>query len=177
MVSRFVVEILTVPVHLGCSLDILHLKGMLRPASISQRQTEEPPNIWVTSGISGNVFAHAQTSSSVPYPQELNSTWRKTVEEPIHLFTAEKSERPEREPDLRCQSGPSAKESVIFSGGDSSKNCGADQQRLQIADLHFDKFPTPAPFCLLEDKVQDRGNYLFTSSYGSDAMDQGSGVG
>ena len=48
--------------------------------------------------------------------------------------------------DLRCQSGPSAKNSVIFSGGDSSKNYGANQQRLLISDLHFDKFPTPATF-------------------------------
>ena len=48
--------------------------------------------------------------------------------------------------DLRCQSGPSAKDSVIFSGGDFSKNYGADQQRLQILDLHFDKFPSPATF-------------------------------
>ena len=32
-------------------------------------------------------------------------------------------------------------------------------------------------FCLLEDKVQDRGMYLFAISYGSDAMDQRSGVG
>ena len=31
--------------------------------------------------------------------------------------------------------------------------------------------------CLLEDKVQDPGMYLFTISYGSDAMDgQGDGV-
>ena len=58
----------------------------------------------------------------------------------------EKSERPEQNQDLRCQSGPSAKYSVIFSGGDSLKNYGADQQRLQISDLHFDKFPTPATF-------------------------------
>ena len=56
----------------------------------------------------------------------------------------EKSERQEQDQDLRCQSGPSAKNSVIFSGGDSSKFYGADQQRLQISDLHFDKFPTPA---------------------------------
>ena len=48
--------------------------------------------------------------------------------------------------DQRCQSGPSAKDSVIFSEGDSSKNYGADQQRLQISDLHFDKFTTPATF-------------------------------
>ena len=47
-----------------------------------------------------------------------------TIEEPIHMFTAQKSERPEQNRDLRCQSGPSAKDSVIFSGGDSSKNYG-----------------------------------------------------
>ena len=93
------------------------------------------------------------------------------------MSTAEKSERPEQNRDLRCQSGPSAKDSVIFSGGDFSKNYGADQQRLQISDLHFDKFPTPATFFVLEDKVQDRGLYLFTISYGSNAMDQRSGVG
>ena len=41
-------------------------EGMLRPSFISQRQIEEPPNIWDTSGMSGNVFAHPQTSSSAP---------------------------------------------------------------------------------------------------------------
>ena len=60
------------------------------------------------------------------------------------MSIAEKNGRPERDTDLRCQSGPSAKNSVLFSGGDSSKNYGADQQRLQISDLHFDNFPTPA---------------------------------
>ena len=121
-------------------------EGMLRPLFSSQRQDEEPPNTWDTSGISGNVFAPPQAFSSAPYPQELNSTWRKTIEEPIHMSTAEKSGRPEQDSDLRCQSGPSAKDSVLFSGGDSSKNYGADQQRLQISGLHFDKFTTPATF-------------------------------
>ena len=37
--------------------------------------------------------------------------------------------------------------SVIHSGGDSSKNEVSDQQRLQMSDLHFDKLiPTPATF-------------------------------
>ena len=89
---------------------------MLKPAFISQRQDEEPPNVWDTSGTSGNVFAHPQASSSAPYHQELNSTWKKTTEESIHMSIAEKSGRPERDSDLRCQSGPSAKNSVIFSG-------------------------------------------------------------
>ena len=83
--------------------------GLLRPEFVSPRRKEGPPNIWDTSGISGNVFANPQASSSAPYPQESNSTRKKTIEEPIHMSTAEKSGRPERDQDLRCQSGPSAK--------------------------------------------------------------------
>ena len=112
--------------------------GMLRHSFVSPSRREGPH------GISGNVFAYPLASSSAPYPQELHQ-WNLS-EEPHHSSTVEKSERPEQNQDLRCQSGPSAKDSVIFSGGDSSKNYGADQQRLQILDLHFDKFPTPATF-------------------------------
>ena len=75
-------------------------------------------------GFSGNVFANPAASSSAPFPQELNP-WSSHISEPI-------------------QSRPSAKNSIIPSEGDSSKNYGADQQRLQISDPHFDKFPTPA---------------------------------
>ena len=71
-------------------------EGMLRPSFVSPCRKEGPPCIWDTSGISGNVFAHPQASSSAPYPQELNSTWKKTIEEPIHMSTAEKSERPKQ---------------------------------------------------------------------------------
>ena len=93
------------------------------------------------------------------------------------MSTAEKSERPERNQDLRCQPGPSAKDSVIFSGGDSSKNYGADQQRLQISDLHFDKFPTPATFACW--KIRFKTEVCTCSQFptGSDAMDQRSGLG
>ena len=120
-------------------------EGMLRLSLVSPRRKEGAPDTWDTLGMSGNVFANPHASSSVTYPRELNP-WETTIEEPLHVSTAEKSERPEQNQDLRCQSGLSAKDSVIFSGGDSSKNCGADQQRLQISDLHFDKFPTPATF-------------------------------
>ena len=48
------------------------------------------------------------------------------------MSTAEKSVRPEQNRDLRCQSGPSAKDSVIFSVGDSSNNYGADRFRISI---------------------------------------------
>ena len=48
--------------------------------------------------------------------------------------------------DPRCQSGPSASNSFDPKEGRFSKDYGADQQRLQISDLHFDKFPDPATF-------------------------------
>ena len=120
-------------------------EGMLRHSFITPSRRERPPSIWDTHGISGNVFANPDASSSAPYSQELHQ-WNSSIEEPLHSSTVEKSEKPEQNQDLRCQSGPSAKDSVIFSGGDSSKNYGADQQRLQILDLHFYKFPTPATF-------------------------------
>ena len=143
-------------------------EGMLRPSFVPPRRTDGPPNIWDTSGISGNVFANPQASSSAPYPPELNSPWKKTIGEPSRMSTTEKSERLERDQDLRCQSGPSAKDSVIFSGGDASKNYGADQQRLQISDLHFDKFPTPATFACW--KIRFKTEVCTCSQFPTEAM-------
>ena len=142
-------------------------EGLLRPSFVSPRRKEGLPDIWDTPGISGNVFANPQASSTAPYPQELNP-WRKNIEEPLHMSTAEKSERPEQNQDLRCQSGPSAKDSVIFSGGDSSKNYGADQQRLEISDLHFDKFPTPATFACW--KIRSKTEVCTCSQFPTEAM-------
>ena len=84
------------------------------------------------------------------------------------MSTAEKSGRLEQNQDLRCQSGPSAKDSVIFSGGDSSKNCGADQQRLQSSDLHFDKFPAPATFACR--KIRFKTEVCTCSQFPTEAM-------
>ena len=102
-----------------------------------------------------------------PYSLELNQ-WNSSIVEPLHLTTVEKSERPSENQDLRCQSGPSAKDSVIFSGGDSSKNYGADQQRLQISDLHFDKFPTPATFACW--KIRFKTEVCTCSQFPTEAM-------
>ena len=140
---------------------------MLRHSFVSPCRREGPPSIWDTHGISGNVFADPPASSSAPYHQELHQ-WNSSIEEPLHTSTAEKSERPEHNRDLRCQSGPSAKDSVIFSGGDSSKNYGADQQRLQISDLHFDKFPTPATFACW--KIRFKTEVCTCSQFPTEAM-------
>ena len=124
-------------------------------------------SIWDTHGFSGNVFANPDASSSAPYPQELHQ-WNSSIEEPLHSSTVEKRERQEQNQDLRCQSGPSAKNSVVLSGGDSSKNCGADQQRLQISDLHFDKFTTPATFACW--KIRFKTEVCTCSQFPTEAM-------
>ena len=119
--------------------------GMLSRSIGMPSRKDGPPSICDTHGFSGNVFAGPVVSSTAPYPQELNP-WSSAISEPIHSSTEEKNENQTPVQDQRCQSGPSAKNSVIPCEGDSSKNYGADQQRLQISDLHFDKFPTPATF-------------------------------
>ena len=78
------------------------------------------------------------------------------------------SERQEQDQDLRCQSGLSAKNSVIPSEGDSSKNYGADQQRLLISDLHFDKFVTPATFACW--KIRFKIEVCTCSQFPAEAM-------
>ena len=93
--------------------------------------------------------------------------WNSSREEPFHSSTVEKSERQEQDQDLRCQSGPSAKSSVLLSGGDSSKNYGADQ-RLQISDLHFDKLPTPASFACW--KIRFKTEVCTCSQFPTEAM-------
>ena len=150
--------------------------GMLSRSIGMPSRRERPPSIWDTHGISGNVFASPDASSSALYPKELNP-WSSGTEEPLHSSTVEKSERRTQDQDPRCQSGPSARNSFDPHEGRFSKDYGADRQRLQISDLHFDKFSTPATFACWKVKIQDVGMYLFGISYGSDAMDQRSGDG
>ena len=146
-------------------------------------RNNQPPDIWNSQAISGNVFANLRASSSSPYWGGFNP-WISNVTEDTPVLTS--TGRPvtcgERQvPDTvltpRFQPGPSAGNSFDPKEGRFLKNYGVDQQRLQISDLHFDKFPNPNNICLLEVKIQNWGMYLITISYGSYAMDQRSGVG
>ena len=143
------------------------LGGKLSRSIGMPSRREGPPSIWDTHGLSGNVFANPAASSSAPYPQELNP-WGSHTSEPIHSSQAEKNGNQTPVQDQRCQSGPSAKSSVIPSEGDSSKNYGADQQRLQISDLHFDKFTTPATFVCW--KIRFKTEVCTCSQFPTEAM-------
>ena len=103
-------------------------------------------------GISGNVSANPRAFSSSLYPGEFNPCISKVTE---HTPVLTSSEGPvtcgERQiPDTvltpRFQTGPSAGNSFDPKEGRFSKNHGAAQQRLQITELHFEKFLTPTTF-------------------------------
>ena len=108
--------------------------GMLSRSLGMPSRKNGPPSIWDTHGKSGNLFANPTASSSAPYPQEL-TPWSSNVSEHTSPHVMSESQTPVQ--DQRCQSGPSARNSVIPREGDFSKHYGADQQRLQISDLHF----------------------------------------
>ena len=177
MLNQLAVEIHTLPVDQCHSHLIRYLKGMLRHSFVSPRRKEGPPSIWDTHGIWGNVFCKSTCIFIGSLSSRIESMEFVNRRVASNAFTAEKSERPEQNQDLRCQSGPSAKDSVIFSGGDSSKELWGRPTTTAGFGSSFWQVPYASNLCLLEDKVQNRGMYLFTISYGSDAMDQGSGVG
>ena len=70
--------------------------------------------------------------------------------------------------DPRCRSGPSARNSVVPSEGRFSKNYGADQQRLEISELHLDKFSTPATFACW--KIRFKTEVCTCSQFPTEAM-------
>ena len=74
-------------------------EGMLSHSFGVPSRREGPPSIWDTHGISGNVFANPDASSSAPYPQELNQ-WNSSIEEWLYSSTVEKSERQKQNQDL-----------------------------------------------------------------------------
>ena len=128
--------------------------GMLSRSVGVPSRNDKPPDIWDTHGTSGNVFVNPLASSSSPYPGGFNP-WISNVTEDTSPHVTSERQNPDTALDPRCQSGPSARNSFTLSGGDSSKDYGTDQQRLQISEHHFDNFPIPNNICLLEDKIQD----------------------
>ena len=112
--------------------------GMLSGFVGMLSRKDGPPSIWDTHGVSGNVFVNPPASSSSPYPpgQGFNP-WISNGAEHTSLHVTSERQTPDTALDPRCQSGPSARNSFDPSEGRFSKVYGADQQRLQISDLHF----------------------------------------
>ena len=142
------------------------LSSFPHPGGMLSRN-DKPPSIWDTHGISGNVFANPTASSSAPYPQGFNP-WNSNMSEHTSPQVMSESQTLNIALDPRCQSGPSARNSVIPGEGRFSKNYGADQQRLQISDLHFGKFPNPATFACW--KIRFKTEVCTCSQFPTEAM-------
>ena len=102
-----------------------------------------PPSIWDTHGTSGKFL---QIQRCVPQhlirksPIHGSPMWSEHTA--AHVMS--ESQTPIR--DQRCQSGPSARNSLNPSEGRFLNDYGADQQRLQISDPLLDTFTKPATF-------------------------------
>ena len=128
---------------------------------------DKPPDIWDTHGISGNDFVKPPASSSSPYLGGFNH-WIPNVTEHISPHVTSERQIADTALDPRCQSGPSARNSFDPGEGRFSKDYGADQQRLQISDLHFDKFPTPTTFACW--KIRIMTDVCTCSQFPTEAM-------
>ena len=113
-------------------------------------------------------------SSSAPYPQESNP-WSSNVSE--HISPHAIGESPIPVQDQRCPSGPSAKYSVIISEGEFFKESWSRPTTTADFGSSFLQLPHTSHVCLLEVKIQDPKYVFVHHFYGSNAMDQRSGVG
>ena len=126
-----------------------------------------PPSTWDTQGMSGNFFVNPQASSSSPYPGEFN-LWISRVTEDTSPHVTSERQNPDTALDPKCRSRPSARNSFDLIEGRFSKDYGAEQQRLQISDLHFGKFPTPTTFAC--GKIRFKTEVCTCSQFPTEAM-------
>ena len=97
--------------HVAVNQRFSHLFKILanaKPFSGSQAA----PAFGTTHGVSGNFFANPTASSSALYPQESNP-WISNVSEHTSPPVMSESPTPNTAFNQRCQSGPSAKNSII----------------------------------------------------------------
>ena len=176
MLSRFAVEILTLPVNQEYSLNIHHFKrcwGLpsYRSDKLRSRQIFGIHPVYQETFCTSTNFFFSYVSSRTKFYLEENY-WRTNS----HVYSGEK---------WKTKTTPRS-EMPIWTV--SQRFSHLQWRRLfqelwcrptTIADFgsSFWQVPYSSNLCLLEDKVQNRGMYLFTISYGSDAMDQRRGVG
>ena len=112
-------------------------------------------------------FVNPLASSSSLYQGGFNP-WIPNVTEHMSPHVTSERQIPDTALDPRCQSGPSASNSFNPNKKKFSKHYGTDQQRLQISDLHFDKFPNPATFACC--KIRFKTEVCTSSQFPTEAV-------
>ena len=110
------------------------------------------------------IFHFSEFSTSCPSSHLVIKLYQFIITFPcshfLHTFCTAKTRH------LRC--GIYRIKDASPSEGRFSKNSGADQQRLQISDPHFDKFPTPATFACW--KIRFKIEVCISSQFLAEAM-------
>ena len=108
------------------------------------------------------------SSSSAPHPQELNP-WSSRYQKSHIIHPQWKRVRGEHKIKIRDASLDSQPKIQSSSVEETLQRIyGADQQRLQILDLHFDKFHTPATFACW--KIRFKTEVCTCSQFPTEAM-------
>ena len=150
--------------------------GMLSRSVGKLSRNDKPPDIWDTHGTSGNVLCKStgvflSTLSARVQSVDFQRNGRhitacnEWTPNTRHNFGSEMPVRTVSRKFIRPQRGK------IFKGLQGRPTKTADFRSLFWQLLHANNI------CLLEDKIQDWGMYLFTISYWSYALDQRSGDG
>ena len=152
-----------------CSGKLSHVPSQpaIVPSLVSRDQSLRP-DTWNLLGTSGNVFDSPRAvidSSSKPYLPSWNqsATGGNPVRESTRKPVARSEERNrETVPTPRSARRPSTLDSLSPVEGAYPQNYVADQQRLKISELQFDKIPTPSTFSCwkIRFKTQVLGNVM-----------------
>ena len=176
MLNQFAVEIPTLPVDHCHSQHIRYLKGCwglhsYRRAAKKGRHAFGTHMVYRETFLQIHMHLHQLLilKNWILGVQQLRSRFiclqRRKVKDQNKIEILDASL--DRQPKIQSSSVEETLQRIM---GQTNNDC-------RFLDLHFDKIPYTSNVCLLEDKVQDRGMYLFTIPYGSNAMDQRSGVG
>ena len=160
--------------HLLCLFNISHFSFINNLEAISKRTPEDAGAERVTA--KSKPMMNLVSRYSVRDPNVLASTASespgKTKSESQNVPLSSLNDKP---PDIWNTHGisgnvfvnPPASSSSPFPW-DFSKDYGADQQRLQISDLHFDKFPTPTTLACW--KIRFKNEVCTCSQFPTEAM-------
>ena len=140
--------------------------GMLNRSLGMPSRNDRPPSVWDTRTEDRETFLQIQRRLLQHLIRKVSNPWVSNVSEHTSPHVVSESQTPVQ--DQRCQSGPSAGNSFDPEEGRFSKNYGADQQRLQISDLQFDKFLNPAIFACW--KIRFKTEVCTCSQFPTEAM-------
>ena len=163
-----------------CNRELSHVPSQRAvvpsPRSMLSRDQSLRSDTWNLSKTQGNVFGNPQTPyHGILHSLNQNDTGGHPVQKSTGKLVAESEEQNRDTIPVKPRFARKLSTMNSFFPPEGPQNYTAAQQRVQISELHFDKFLFNV--YMLEDKIQNPSKCLFRFSYGSCAVDQRSGDG